>query len=220
MSNRDTLVALGVVAGMGGIVCADVISSTFDTDAEGWTVADAPSPVGQSTTGVPRYLDSAGNGGGFVTPPLAWPGDAFFVAPDRFLGDRSDMVGGFVAVDRRFFEPAFSGAAVQDDFAVDLTMTGASMTLAADLAPVPLLSWGTQSVSFTGAGGWFHLDTGIAATEVEIAAVLGDLGDIRVRGNLVEEGGRMGMDNFTLVPTPGSLVLFATSGLAVRRRRG
>jgi hypothetical protein len=220
VNTRNVFVALGAVAGLGGIALADVVSSTFDAGAEGWVTADGDSPDNQSTTGMPLYLDTAGNGGGFVTPPLIWRGDAFFVAPDKFLGDQSDKAGsGFVSVDRRFYEPAFGGAVLQDDFAVDLTMTGASMTLAVDLAPVPLLSWGTQSVSFSEAGGWFHLDTGVAANDTEIAAVLASLEDIRVRGNLVEAGGRIGMDNFSLVPTPGSVLLFAASGVLMRRRR-
>lgn len=219
MKSSVHLVALVAVSGFVAAAQAGVVGSTFDFGADGWLVADGNSPDNQSTTATPVYYDAAGNSGGFVIPPLKWSTTAFFIAPNKFLGDQSDKDGGSVSVDRRFYELGGISQPLQNDYAVDMTMTGASMTLAVDLAPVPLVSWGTQTVALSTAGGWFHLDTGIPANAAEIAAVLANLEDIRVRGNLNDAGGNIGMDNFTLAPTPGSIALLSMAGLSALRRR-
>ncbi|MBK7404229.1 MAG: hypothetical protein IPJ41_06245 [Phycisphaerales bacterium] len=208
-----------VLVAAAGFARAGVVTSTFDVNAEGWLVADGDSPSNQSTTATPVYNGVAGNFGGFVTPPLKWSTEAFLIAPTKFVGDQSSNIGGSISVDRRFYEPGVISQPLQFDYPVDLTMTGASMSIGVDLAPVPLLSWDTQTVDLTTAAGWFHLDTGIPATADEINAVVADLVDIRVRANLNDAGGNIGMDNFTLAPTPGSIALLVIAGASTLRRR-
>lgn len=53
------------------------ITSTFDTDADGWTALNG-------STGDPVYFNTAGNPGGFIRITDGAPGNAtYFVAPDN-----------------------------------------------------------------------------------------------------------------------------------------
>lgn len=221
MLTMRSLVVLGV-AGLAGAASADVIGSSFDTDAEGWGVADGNSPANESVNLPASYMSTGGNVDGFITTAINWPGTAFFVAPDLFLGDQSDKFGGSVLVDRRFVRPDSNANTNQVDYPVDLTITSADglVTLGADLPVMSLDNWASFSVDLSAAGGWFHLDSGVLASDAEIMSVLGELGDIRVRGNIRDNFGRVGIDNFLLVPSPGAVAALAMAGLsAVRRRR-
>lgn len=218
-TQRTTLVL--AVAGLAAVASADMANSTFDTDAEGWMLADGNSPQNQSVTTQPSFQNAGGNTGGFITTAIDWPGQAFFVAPASFLGDESASFDGTISVDRRFVQPDSWADTLQDDYAVDLTITGLNggVTLAVDLPVVSLDSWGTYEVDLSAAGGWFFLDSGDAATDADILAVLGDLEDIRVRGNIRDSFGRIGVDNFSLVPAPSALGMLGLAGVGVLRRR-
>ena len=220
MSRQCSLLVFAV-AGLGAGASADVITSTFEADAEGWIVADGNSPENESVSTPAMFQASGGNADGFITTAINWPGTAFFVAPDLFLGDQSDKFAGSVTVDRRFVQPDSAADTNQVDYSVDLTMTGlgGAVTLAADLPMVSLVSWESFSVDLSSVGGWFHLNSGVAATDAEILSVLGDLEDIRLRGNIRDTFGRIGTDNFSLVPTPGAVALLAMTGLSALRRR-
>lgn len=210
-----TLAALGALA---GLASADVIRSDFNAGAEDWLVADGDAPDHQSTSALPTFLDPSGSDG-FITTPRPWITTAFFVAPGKFLGDQSDKFGGRLEMDRWWVEPHAMAEPYQIDYLADVTITGASMTLAADLAPLDTSRVDTYIVDLSEAGAWFHLDSGLAATDLEIAAVLGDLSDIRVRGNINDTYGEIGLDNFALVPTPGSVAVLGAAALMIRRRR-
>lgn len=221
MSRIRRLAASAACIGVVSIASADVVFSDFGSDADGWMIADGDSPQSESTTAAPVHFANYGNTGGFISPPLAWSRTAFFVAPTKFLGDQSGKVGGYVTIDRRLWEPRSNSEPNQEDFAIDLTITGVggTSTLAVDMDLVPVQAWGTQAVELSQAGGWFHLGTGIAATDAEISAVLADLDDIRVRGNLNSAGGNLGMDNFGMVPAPTTLAVLALAGLTATKRR-
>lgn len=221
MTNTNRTVAIAAVVGLAAVAGADVVSSSFDASDDGWLIADGNSPANESGTSVPEFIVSGGNGGGFITTAIDWWGTAFFVAPDAYLGDQSDKVGGAIIVDRRFVRPDSQADTMQVDYAVDMTMTdgSGSMTLAVDLAVVSLDSWESFEVVLGAGGGWFHLDSGVSASDAEIASVLGDLGDVRVRGNIRDTFGRVAIDNFGLVPTPGTLAVLGFAGLALGRRR-
>ncbi len=221
MSNIQRTAVLVAVAGLAAGAGADVVSSSFDAGDDGWFISDGNSPANESATFAPEHMVSGGNGGGFITTAINWRGTAFFVAPGSYLGDQSDKAGGSIVVDRRFVHPDSQADTMQVDYAVDMTMTdgSGSMTLAVDLAVVSLDSWESFEVVLGAGGGWFHLDSGMAASDAEIAALLGDLGDVRVRGNIRDTFGRVAIDNFGLVPTPGTLGVLGFAGLVAARRR-
>lgn len=211
--------AVVAAAGLAGTASADVVIGTFDAGPEGWLVADGDSPAHQSATAAPRFEATGGNGGGFITTPLPWTTTAFFVAPEKFLGDQSDKFGGAVEVDRRFVEPRISTDPYQIDYDVDMTMTGAGMTLAVGLAPVSIEQWESFRVDLSSAGGWHHLGTNAPASDDDIEAVLASLEDMRVRGNLNDVFGNVAIDNFSLVPSPGTLAVLGAGAIFLRRRR-
>lgn len=218
MKTTIMLAAAGTLA-LAGHASADVTVSTFDSGDEGWRISDGITPDAGTISGDPVYRDTGGNAGGYIAAPIDWGTQAFFVAPDRFLGDRSSALGTDLKLDRRFQEPRSANNPYQIDFDADLLLTGASMHLAIELPPVSLTDWETFSVSLSEAGGWFHLSTGQAATDSEIATVLADLQDIRVRAGINEVNTNVGFDNFSMVPAPGTLAALALAGLAAARRR-
>lgn len=219
MSKRALTTGLMVVAGLAVAASGDIVSSSFDNGDEGWVVSNGANEAQESTTGLPMFFSQNGNGGGFISAPTNWGMQSFLVAPDAFHGDHSDKFGGSIEVDRRHIEPRFSVDPLQVDYAVDVTISGASMTLAVGLDPVSLVAWESFSVPLNAAGGWFHLDTDVAATDAEIAMVLGSLEDLRVRANINDRINNIGVDNIMLVPAPGSAALLALAGLTAARRR-
>jgi hypothetical protein len=219
VSTKALMTGLIAVAGLAVAASADVVSSSFDSGDDGWVVSNGANEDSESVSGNPVYFPQDGNSGGFISAPIDWGMQSFLVAPDSFHGDQSDKFGGAVEVDRRHIEPRFSVDPMQIDYDVDVTISGASMTLAVGLDPVSLEMWESFSISLDQAGGWFHLDTNAAATDAEIMAVLGDLSDLRVRGNINDRINNIGVDNVMLVPAPGSVALFVLAGLTAARRR-
>ncbi|MDQ7014084.1 MAG: laminin B domain-containing protein [Planctomycetota bacterium] len=217
--NKSMLTGLLAVAGLAAVASGDVINSSFDGGDEGWVVSDGANQAEESVSGTPVFYPADGNDGGFISAPIDWGTQSFLVAPAPFLGDQADKFGGAVEVDRRHIDPRFSVDPLQFDYDVDVTLSGAGMTLAIGLDPVSLDAWESFSISLDEAGGWFHLDTNVAATDAEILAVLGDMTDLRVRGNINDRINSIGVDNVMLVPTPGSIALLAFAGLAAGRRR-
>lgn len=219
MITKANLMGLVAVAGLAAAASGDIVSSSFDSGDEGWVVSNGANEAQESNTGAAVFHSQNGNGGGFIAAPINWGMQSFLVAPDAFHGDHSDKFGGSIDVDRRHIEPRFSVDPLQVDYSVDVTISGASMTLAAGLDPVSLVAWESFSVPLSMAGGWFHLDTDVAATDAEIAMVLGNLEDLRVRGNINDRINSIGVDNVMLVPAPGSAALLALAGLTAARRR-
>ncbi len=219
MITKSMSAGLIAIAGLAAAASGDVVNSSFDGGDEGWIVSDGINQAEESASGAPVFYPTDGNGGGFISAPIDWGTQSFLVAPAPFLGNQADKFGGTIEVDRRHIDPRFSVDPLQIDYDVDVTMSGAGMTLAIGLDPVSLDEWESFSVSLDEAGGWFHLDTNVAATDAEIMAVLGDLNDLRVRGNINDRVNSIGVDNVMLVPTPGSVALLAFAGLTAGRRR-
>lgn len=219
MTTKSLTTGCIIVAGLAAAAHADIVASTFDAGDNGWVVSDGETASAESLSGAPTFFGSGGNTGGYISAPINWGTQSFLVAPASYLGNQSDKFGGSIEVDRRFVEPRFSVDPMQVDYAVDMTISGALMTLGVDLSPVSLEMWESFSVALNDSGNWFHLDTLAPATDAEIMAVLGDLTDFRVRGNITDLVNEIGVDNVLLVPTPGSLALLACAGLTAARRR-
>ncbi len=209
-------------AGLATAARADIIESTFDTGDEGWIVADSANPAEESAVDTPFHFEDNGGFGGRITLPVDWEGTGFYVAPDAFVGDMSAMAGGTLSVDRIAIDPRYSFSLDQFDYEIDLTMTGNGQLLAVDLPTFSDLFATTQTVSFDSTGGWFFVDSGEMATDEEIAAVLADLGDLRIRGNTSPDGGAIAIDNVRMTPVPapaGVLLIGLGTGLTVIGRR-
>lgn len=189
-------------------LCADVISSTFDAGAEGWTI----SSNGASTT--PDFMISGGNPGGMIQDTDAQSGVAwFFDAPVAFLGDQSRHFDHSLSYDIRH-----TGSGSLFD-ATDIRLVGGGITLLQNFATLPNPGdWTTFSTFLNGSSGW-QVSGGGAATNADLQTALANVTALQIRGEYLSGaiGGDTGrLDNVILgantaaVPEPGT---FAVAGL-------
>jgi hypothetical protein len=162
------------------------IHSDFETDTEGWTVTgDA-----QRTSVKPDYSGQGGNPGGLISAKDDVTGGTFyFVAPEKYLGDKSSSYGGHLSFDLKT-------SSLQAPFkAYGVMLSGAGYTVIATLPydPEPVNSWRTYVIALDPSAGW-KLVPNISvpaeadftqaqqASERELRAVLGALTTLRIRG--------------------------------------
>lgn len=161
-------------------------SSSFDADAEGWTVAgDA-----QSTSTAPDYNGTGGNPGGLITAKDDTTGGVFyFVAPAKYLGNASSVFGKKLTFDLKT-------TSVASPFkAYGVLLSGGDTTVIALLPfdPAPAGTWKSYSFALDSTGGWkivsgpevdpeSDFSTAPAATESDLKTVLSDLKLLRIRG--------------------------------------
>src|SRR4051794_40929846 len=122
------------------IASAAQITSTFDTDLDGWT---------SSAGGTMSFVATGGNPGGFLRDVDNDNSDMFVSAPAKFLGNQSAFVGGTVSFDGI----ALDG--VVGDYAPYgiVTFRSGGTQIFADLAPAaePTASWSTFSAPLNAA---------------------------------------------------------------------
>lgn len=210
--SRAALV-LSVIAAVVAATSSHAATSHFSTDSEGWIAAgDSEGPL--------VWVASGGNPGGHVLiDDLTTGGVTYFVAPPKFLGDRSVALGSNLSFD---LQQVYTGTPSQFDSA-DVLLYGAGLTLAYDTAVNPANgAWTSYAVPLTAAGWRLNSLAGAAASDVQFAAVLSDLTGLRIRAEY-RTGPDIGkLDNVSLVPEPaaGALLVAGLGAvlLAVRRR--
>lgn len=190
------------------------VTSTFDTDAEGWSAqGDIEGPLTWSATG--------GNPGGNVfIDDLTTGGVTYFVAPSLFLGNFAGAFGSQLTFD---LMQRYPGGPNQFD-AEDVILSGGGFTVVYDTANNPVNNgWTSYSVPLSAAGWRLNTLSGIAPTEEQFIAVLSNLSSLRIRAEY-QTGADVGyLDNVALVPEP-TTVLMLLSGIgcvafAARRKR-
>ncbi|MFZ5504685.1 MAG: laminin B domain-containing protein [Pseudomonadota bacterium] len=190
------------------------VTSTFDTDAEGWSAqGDIEGPLTWSATG--------GNPGGNVfIDDLTTGGVTYFVAPSLFLGNFAGAFGSQLTFD---LMQRYPGGPNQFD-AEDVILSGGGFTVVYDTANNPVNNgWTSYSVPLSAAGWRLNTLSGIAPTEEQFLAVLSNLSSLRIRAEY-QTGADVGyLDNVALVPEP-TTVLMLLSGIgcvafAARRKR-
>ena len=219
-----------VVAGLAftlSLSAQAVVTSTFDTDAEGWTgltarPAENAAPI-HNAGPFGAYSATGGNPGGYFR--LADPDDqdTFFIAPTKFLGNQSSAVGGTLSYD--LFTDATTNYA-----GPNVVLQGGGLTLVYVLTTQPAVqnSWVNVSVAFTPSAAW-HLGSagGGAVSATDFQTALGNLSRLWISAEThspVEE--ISGLDNVRLVsavPEPATAALMllgvaAVAGLQSRRR--
>jgi Laminin B (Domain IV)/PEP-CTERM motif len=188
--------------------------STFDTDAENWSVVSFTNPNGGDfsvmSTNAPTYNATGGNPGGFISTVDPDNGDFMFSAPGKFLGDQSGA--GSLSYDLTY--PTGN----LDYKPVDIMLTSASTRLL----------WISNPTLAPGAG-FTHVDIGLAPSAnwhlgttagptpaaADFQATLSGLTGLFISGEytvgLIETPG---LDNVKLrVPEPATMIL-AVIGLA------
>jgi laminin B (domain IV) len=196
---RLTLVALAICVAIatGVSVEAASVTSTFNTDADGWSAAgDFATPVTWSATG--------GNPAGTVSiADSVTGGTTYFVAPAKYLGNHLDAYGKSLTFDLK----QVIGSANQFDND-DVILTASGLTLAYNTPSNPALdgSWTSFQVPLTEAGWHVGSISGAAATQGQFQTVLTALTDLRIRAEYQSGADTDFLDNvqFPQMPTlPG-----------------
>jgi gliding motility-associated-like protein len=166
------------------------ITSTFDTDREGWTALDNQSGPN------PSYQASGGNPGGFIGVIDGVGGTAtYFNAPPKFLGNRSSSYGLLLRFDLQVSVTPNSSTA-------GARLIGGGITLVKLLPALPAVApnWTSYSMRLDVTETWrVGGSTGPVATEAQIRAVLDSLIGLAFNGEYstsAADGG--GLDNVIL----------------------
>lgn len=191
------------------------IVSTFDTDTEGW---------GELNDGAIAWNGDFGNPAGSLRGRDLVNGTVwYFRAPEKFLGNHSDLYGSSLNYDiwlSIFNEPADDVTRV-GDVVIRGTNNLQLKWLGADHQAQ---TWTTQSVKLDVTAGWRRKSDSGLATEAEIRSVLADVELLAIRGEYHSGADHAFLDNVALgVPEPSSFaaLLGLASLLAVSRyRRG
>lgn len=188
---------------------AAAISSTFDSDAEGW--------IGIPGEGSVAFAATGGNPGGHIRVSDAGGGGGLgsgAIAPAKFLGDLLAFDGGALSTDLA----AFAGGGGTFAIFGTVRITGGGDEAFFDLATTaPASGWESYSAPLTAAA-W-------GKTDAEWAAILGDVTEVAISTDAFDGPDTIGIDNFAIVPEPAAGVLLAGglvalgSGRRARRRR-
>ena len=174
------------------------VESTFDTDAEGWTV------LGDGAG--PTHVATGGNSGGFIQAVDQLAGAVWYwAAPAQFLGDQSSTYRGNLSFD-------LAQSATTNPFeADDVVLTGAGLRLVYDLPANPGLDWTSYRVPLLTASGW-RVDsrTGATASEAQLQTVLASLTGLHIRGEYQNGSDTGRLDNVHLASAPAGADLDVT----------
>lgn len=164
-----------------------VASSTFDADAEGWTIlGEAQGPNFQATGGRP---------GGYVaaTDPPSTTGTSYWQAPGKFLGDRSSSYGQKLTFDLRDDGP---GSAFRDP---DVVVGNGALVLEYRQSRRPSAKrWSRFAVKLDGRKGWTDASTGRRALTSQMRDVLASLDLLLIRGEFRNGPETFDLDNVVL----------------------
>ncbi len=196
-----------------------ISSSTFDTDSEGWSVADWDAATGSTIVGTyaVTYNVSGGNPGGYISSTDPSSNDFRFAAPAKFLGNQAAAYGGSLQLDMfDQSQPTVSSYLV--------TLTGAGLRLYSPYVNPPNTTFTSYTVLLTPSG-WLlnDLGSGMQPTVTQMQTVLGSLDGLYIEGDWHFGGDFSGLDNVILnagvpppsVPEPSTWLLFATGLVGV-----
>jgi predicted ribosomally synthesized peptide with SipW-like signal peptide len=173
--------------------------STFDTDEDGWEITgDA-----QGGSAVPDYESGRGN----PAPSISATDDVqggtwYFKAPGKFLTDKSDFYGGTLEYD---LLQEFSGSPSQFNND-DIVLSGGGMTLVYDHGGTSSHpgggtsgTWTTYSVTLDETDNW-EKSGGGSVSQSDVQTVLGDLTELRIRGEYRSGSDKGYLDSVELNP--------------------
>lgn len=174
-----------------------VVTSTFDVDRDGWAF--------QADVREFFWVETGGNPGGYLEAVDQTTGEIwYFLAPEKFVGDKSAFYGGSLA-----FELKINAAGAINE--PDIILEGGGLTLVFDTPNNPGVEWTGYGVALDDAAGWrVGALGGALATEAEMRAVLGDLDRLLIRGEFRSGSDTGGIDS--VVMTAGGETLAGGGG--------
>jgi hypothetical protein len=219
---------------------AGIVTSTFDTDTDGWTMFQNAGPQF-------GWIATGGNPGGHIGATDQTSDWAYVQAPAKFLAPA--QYGGTLSFDLRV-ESLAQPVGFPGIFNVRVGLQGAGFTLINEGA-LPTLSWTNYSFTLDGTTGWRKLfptslnpsalsqnysSSAPLATEAEMQAVLAGLTRLVIATDYtlastdsnVPQVDRTYLDNVRLstvdaVPEPSSLLMFSMgtclAAISASRRR-
>ncbi|MEQ1588485.1 MAG: FG-GAP-like repeat-containing protein, partial [Cyclobacteriaceae bacterium] len=195
------------------------ITSTFDTDADGWTCSDnnhsAPLTVNYNSTG--------GNPGGYISAGTTSSQPYFFTSPSKFGGNiQYFCYGQELTFDMQLnYTPTTHGAVGDVQISVQ---SGSKIVLNLPSFPAQAPAWSTHTIRLDETAGWrLGGTTGPLATKVDMMQHLsGVLGAYAFRFNIDYTDGTVNtfsgaIDNVvlnqrTILPSPSISSISLTSG--------
>jgi Laminin B (Domain IV)/FlgD Ig-like domain len=197
-----TAIAAAVLAVALPSTAAEVLS-TFDGNAEGWSITSIGSLdwAVHAFHGI-EYQASGGNPDGYVQKQDPDGFSFFFDAPAPFEGDLTWAYGGTLSFDRFVVDDP---EATSTNYA-DVLLFGAGMTIGFDV-PIPDSTWTSDTVPLQ-EGVWMFLDTTLVSP-AEFQAVLADVERLAIRGEHFDGPDIGGLDNVRL-ESPASTAVGGT----------
>jgi len=204
LSPLKATVAAALVAGSlsaHAIVAIPVspVSSTFETDADGWTGITSPDGAPTWTLGsthLLQFVDTDGNPSGsvrFTDPDAGW---SFFRAPEKFRGDLSSFTGGTLRFDLR------TVVAATPVNSPEVILKGASLTIEFEATDAPPSTWTQFSIPLV-AGEWRVSGSNVLATPEQVSTVLGGVQELWINAeHFTPVTETIGLDNVMLTPVP------------------
>ncbi len=192
---------------------ANVITSTFDTGTDGWTVVDINYNTGLGATPVVKAYYPAEWVAGYIYKTDPNLTDTYlFSAPSKFLGAMGSYYGQSISWDLHNY--------TNGNLEIGLILSGNGHSLYRAGMAGPDGDWLHYNIPLVAGSNWL-LDgpNGSPATAGEFAAVLGSLDNIYIMGDYLNGSDTASLDNVSLVPEPATMGLIGLGSLALLRRR-
>lgn len=195
------------------------ISSSFDSDLDGWTTTSAS---------VFEWRSNDGNPPGYLYLDNTETQIAYIVAPAKFLGDLSGYNGGTLSFDGKLLGTGGSlynstvdyGNIFIQSFVPNVGTLTARLDVLPDGATPPTDRWQTYSAPLA-ASAWIRT-SGQAIPESQWLQILANVTDLRISVEALFGNEVQGIDNVRIaaVPLPAGIWLLGTAaGVLVVRRR-
>lgn len=184
---------------------AQVVTSTFDTDLDGWTKA-----AGSDAASTTVWVSTGGNPDGFLRQNEAADGFADRIAaPAKFLGNLSAFNGGTLSFD--VWTNIISSALNAN---TDVILAGPTLSLRFDLPSPVVNTWTPRSMTLSHNAGWVLQDTGVAPTASEFAGILANVTSLTLLADFRSGPETPGFDNIRLqaIPEPSAAAWLLGAG--------